>query len=106
MRGSDYVIWGVAALLYVIDSAHLLAPRELLLVETGRGQLSALISSDPFTLGRRILCFAPLLRPDRGVFLAPWGRPWQPAGELQTVVDGIDSLRASLRVARVLAWLG
>ena len=32
-RGSDYVIWCVAVLLYVFDAARLLAPRELLLVE-------------------------------------------------------------------------
>jgi hypothetical protein len=105
-RGSDYVIWGVAALLYVIDAARLLAPREVLLVEAGRRRLSALISSDPFTLGGRVLCFAPLLRPHRGVFVAPWGRPWQPAGELPAVVDGIERLRASLGVGRVLAWAG
>jgi hypothetical protein len=103
-RGSDYVIWCVAVLLYVFDAARLLAPRELLLVEAGRRRLSAVLSGDPFTLGGRVLCFAPLLRPDRGVFVAPWGRPWQPASEFRAVVDGIERLRGSLGVARVLAW--
>src|SRR5207248_7371605 len=35
------------------------------------GRLSAVFSAYPFTLAGRILAFAPLTRPHRGVFVAP-----------------------------------
>jgi hypothetical protein len=105
-QGSDYAIWCVAALLYVFDAAKLLSLRELLLVEVGRGQLSAILSSNPFTIAGKVLAFAPVLRPDRGVFVAPWGQEWRDASGLAASVQAVTRLRLSLRVPRVLASVG
>lgn len=105
-RSSDYAIWCIAALLYVFDAARLLSSRELLLVEAGRGRLAAVLSEHPFTLVGRILAFAPVLRPDRGVFLAPWGQPWAPDAALRAAIETVEGLRASLVVPRVLASVG
>jgi len=105
-RSADYAIWGVAALLYVFDAAKLLSPRELLLVEARRGRLAAIFSEHPFTLAGKILAFAPLFRPDRGVLLAPWGQPWVSDAALQSTLQAVERLRASLRFPRVLASTG
>jgi hypothetical protein len=102
-RSSDYVIWVVAALLYVWDSAKLLSPRDLLLVEAGRRRLAAAFSESPFTLGNRILAFGPLLLPHRGVFVALWGRSWVKPDVLAATIRSVESLRDALLVVRVLA---
>ena len=105
-RGSDYTIWCVAALLYAIDAARLLSLRQLLFVEAGRGCLAAVFSASPFTLGGRVLAFAPLLRPDRGVFVAPWGQEWAPTAVLAGAIEALERHRAALAGARALAWAG
>jgi hypothetical protein len=102
-RSSDYVIWAVAALLYVWDSAKLLSSRELLLVEAGRRHLAAAFSDSPFTLGGRILAFSPLLLPHRGAFVALWGRSWVDPDALAATLRSVESLRDALLVVRVLA---
>lgn len=100
---ADYTIWIVAALLYALDAAKLLAPRELLLVEAGRGRLAAGFSANPYTIAGRVLAFAPLLRPDRGVFVAKWGSAWTNHVGLKPMLESIERLRGVLLVARVLA---
>jgi hypothetical protein len=105
-RGSDYAIWCVAALLYVFDAAKLLSPRELLLVEARGARLAAIFSGNPFTLAGRVLEFGSLLRPDRGVLLAPWGQPWAPDAALESAIQAVERLRASLLIPRVLASAG
>jgi hypothetical protein len=102
-RGADYAIWAVALLLYLIDAARLLAPREVLLAEAGRGRLAPRLGDNPFTLGGRILAIAPLLRPDRGVFVAPWGAPWIDDARLGPTLASLAGLRRALPTARVLA---
>jgi hypothetical protein len=102
-QGSDYVIWVVAALLYVWDAAKLLSPRQLLLVECGRRHLSAAFSESPFTITGRVLAFSPLLLPHRGVFVAPWGQPWADPTVLAATLKSVEELRGSLLVMRVLA---
>jgi hypothetical protein len=102
-RGADYTIWLVALLLYVSDAAKLLAPRELLLVEAGRRRLAASFSEHPFTLAGRVLAFSPLLLPQRGVFVAPWGSAWSPETALRATLESIERLRGSLRFVRALA---
>lgn len=102
-RSADYTIWVVALLLYVSDATKLLSPREFLLVEAGRGRLAAAFSAHPFTLAGRVLAFAPLLLPHRGVFVAPWGSPWLDGARLTTVLNTVEQLRGSLLGARVLA---
>jgi hypothetical protein len=102
-RGSDYVIWVVAALLYVWDAAKLLSPRQLLLIECGRRRLSAAFSESPFTITGRVLAFSPLLLPHRGVFVAPWGQPWADPTVLAAALKSVEELRGSLLVMRVLA---
>jgi len=102
-RGSDYVIWVVAALLYTWDAARLLLPRELLLVEAGRRRLAAAFTDSPFTVGGRVLAFSPLLLPHRGVFVAPWGRSWVAPDVLAATLRSVESVRDSLLVVRVLA---
>ena len=92
-RGSDYVIWLVALALYAWDSAHLLSPRELLLVEAGRQRLSVVFSESPFTIMGRVLSFSPLLFPHRGVFVA---RNLTPRRAGASAVA--DARRISLRV--------
>ena len=105
-RGSDYTIWVVALLLYVFDAAKLLAPRELLLVEAGSGRMTAAFSDSPFTITGRVVAFAPLLRPDRGVFVAPWARAWTDATGLSATLQSIDRLRRALLAPRVVATGG
>jgi hypothetical protein len=102
-RSSDYVIWAVALLLYVWDSASLLAPRDLLLVESGRRRLAVRMSESPFTIAGRVLAFSPLLLPWRGAFVAPWGRPWVDAPALAATLQAVQQGRAALLAVRVLA---
>lgn len=102
-QGADYAIWVVALFLYVTDAAKLLAPRELLLVEAGRRRLAASFSEDPFTLAGRVLVFSPLLLPQRGVFVAPWGTAWSAETALRATLESIERLRDSLRFVRALA---
>ena len=103
--GGDYALWIVVALLYVSDAARLLAPREFLLVEAGRGRLTPALAETPFTLGGRTLDFGPLLQPHRAVFLVRWGDGWSdPAtvrGTLQRVGD-LSPMLLPLRV--VVVW--
>jgi hypothetical protein len=102
-RGSHYTIWAVAFLLYASDAAKLLVMRELLLVEAGRGRFGALFSENPFTLAGRVLTFAPLLGPHRGVFVAPWGSAWIDERALKAILEPVERLRGSLSFARILA---
>jgi len=102
-RAADYAIWLVALALYVGDAARLLTPRQLLLVEAGRGRLASVFSAEPFTLTGRALVFAPLWLPQRGAFVAPWGRPWADGAALQSALEAIAALRGVLSVARALA---
>jgi hypothetical protein len=103
VRSSDYVIWIVALLLYVWDSAILLSPRRLLLVEAGRRRFSTVFSESPFTISGRVLAFSPLVFPYRGAFIARWGRRWVDSAALQAALDVVEELRGSLVVVRVLA---
>lgn len=105
-RGSDYAIWLVAALLYAGDAARLLAPREILLVEAGRGRLAAALAENPFTLFGRVLAFPPLHRPHRGTFVAAWGRAWIDRPALDAVTRSLERFRAALLVPRILAACG
>ena len=102
-RSADYTIWVVALLMYVSDAAKLLSPRELLLVEAGHGRLTAAFSANPFTVAGRVLAFAPLLLPHRGVFVAPWASTWTDGAALNAVLRSVEQLRGSLFGARVLA---
>lgn len=102
-RSSDYAIWAVALLLYVWDSASLLAPRDLLLVESGRHRFAALLSESPFTIAGRVLVWSPLLMPWRGAFVAPWGRPWIDPPALAAALDAVQQRRSALLVVRALA---
>jgi hypothetical protein len=102
-HAADYAIWLVALALYVADAARLLTPRQLLLVEAGRGRLAAVFSAEPFTIAGRALAFAPLLQPHRGAFVALWGRPWASEHELRAGLNAIAAARGTLRLARVLA---
>jgi hypothetical protein len=103
LHPGDFAIWLVALALYVGDSARLLAPRQLLLVEARAGRLASVFSAYPFTVAGRVLVFAPLIRPHRGAFVAPWGRPWTDAKALRAALGALETLRGSLGVARVLA---
>ena len=105
-RSAHYTIWVVAFLLYVCDAAKLLSPRDLLLVEAGRGRLAPIFSGTPFTLAGRTLAFAPLLMPHRAVFVAPWGQAWITASAVNAVLDSLARLRASLRAVRIVAGAG
>jgi len=102
-QGGDFAIWLVALLLYVGDAAKLLSQRELLLVEAGGSRLAAGFSESPFTIAGRVLVFAPLLLPHRGVFVASWGRPWIPEAHLNATLESLHRLRRSLLPARALA---
>ncbi len=103
VRSSDYVIWIVALLLYVWDSAILLSPRHLLLVEAGRRRFSPVFTENPFTISGRVLAFCPLALPFRGAFIAPWGQRWADASALGAALDAVEELRGSLPVVRALA---
>lgn len=102
-RAADFAIWLIALAFYAGDAARLLTSRQLLLVEAGRGRLAAVFSADPFTITGRALVFAPLLWPQRGAFVARWGRAWAVAPALRTELDDLEALRRTLRLARVLA---
>lgn len=102
-RSSDHLIWAVALLLYVWDSACLLSPRDLLLVESGRRRFAALLSESPFTIAGRVLAFGPLLLPWRGAFVAPWGRAWIDEPAVAAALQTVQERRAALLVVRVLA---
>ena len=103
IRASDYLIWGVAGLLYIWDSARLLSARQLLLVEASRGRLSAIFADSPYTISGRILAFCPLFRPYRGAFVAPWGQRWDEPNVLDVTLGAIAKLRSALLPVRVLA---
>ena len=105
-HGADYTIWIVAGLLYLSDAAKLLSPRQLLLVEAGPGRFAAAFSATPYTIAGRVLSFAPLLQPHRGVFVAPWGTAWTDGARLKKALEPIERLRGALRGARVLGILG
>jgi len=105
-HGADYTIWIVAALLYVSDAAKLLPPRQLLLVEAGHGRFAAAFSATPYTIAGRVLSFAPLLLPYRGVFVASWGSAWTDGARLRKALESIERLQSSLSGARVLGILG
>jgi len=106
-RESDYTIWLIALLLYVFDAGRLLTPREMLLVEAGRGRLTAAaLGENPLTLFGRVLVFAPLLRPDRGVFPAAWGRAWLDPAGFEKVLRALEQARSSLLIPRILAGCG
>jgi hypothetical protein len=93
----------VAFLFYAYDAGRLLAPREMLLVEAGRGRLRPLIGDDAFGSGRRLPALGPLHLPFRGVFLAAWGRPWSEPPALDAALDSLRRLCGSLGVVRVIA---
>jgi len=105
-RGAHYTIWLVALILYVYDSAKLLSSRELLLVEASRGRLAPGFSDNPFTLAGRVLLFAPLVQPFRGVFVAPWSKPWVGGEALKEALASIEGLRGALGLVRALATGG
>jgi len=103
-RVGDVTIWLVAGILYVLDAAKLLSPRDLLLVETGRsGYLAPVFRAYPLTLAGRVLVFGPLLQPYRGVFVAPWGQTWTEPAKIEANLEVLARLRGSLLVARLLA---
>lgn len=104
-RLADHAIWGVALLLYAYDAARLLGPRDVLLVEAGRGRLVPTLSDPPFSSWTRVLAFEPLHLPHRGVFLAVWGRPWRDDVTLKIALEALARLRASLGPMRVTAAL-
>lgn len=105
-RGADYVIWGVAALLYIWDAARLLSARQLLLIEAGGGRFSVAFSESPFTIRGKVLAFSPLFLPYRGAFVAPWGQPWAAPDGLSATIQTLARLGQSLLVVRVLATWG
>jgi hypothetical protein len=102
-RSADYTIWVVAAVLYASDATRFLSAREFLLVEAGRGHLVATFSANPYTLAGRVVAFAPLFLPYRGVFVAPWGRAWTDDTNLKAALESIERLRSSLIEIRVVA---
>ena len=103
--GFDYTIWIVAFLLYVGDAARLLSPRQLLLVEAGRGRLVPGFSEHTFTTVGRSVVFGPVLMPYRGVFVATWSTAWRDAAGLQAALATIEELRRPLAVIRPLVTL-
>ena len=103
-RLGDITIWLVAGILYVLDAAKLLSPRDLLLVEAGpSGYLTPVFRAYPLTLAGRVLVFGPLLQPYRGVFVAPWGQTWTEPARIEANLEALAGLRSSLLVARLLA---
>jgi len=103
--GFDYTIWIVAFLLYAGDAARLLSPRQLLLVEAGRGRLVPGFSEHTFTTVGRSVVFGPVLMPYRGVFVATWSTAWRDAAGLQAALATIEELRRPLAVIRPLVTL-
>jgi hypothetical protein len=102
-QSADFAIWLVAGLLYTWDAAKLLSTRQLLLVEAGRERFATVFSESPFMIAGRVLAFSPLFLPHRGVFIAPWGRPWAEPAALGVTLQTIGRLRDSLLPVRVLA---
>jgi hypothetical protein len=51
----------------------------------------------------RVVAFAPLHLPHRGIFVAPWGRPWSDRATLTATLASVAQLRASLFPARLVA---
>jgi hypothetical protein len=100
--GFDYAIWILALLLYVGDAARLLSPRQLLLIEAGRGRLVPGFSEHTFTTVGRSVVFGPVLMPYRGVFVASWSTAWRDAASLQGALTTIEELRRPLSVLRPL----
>src|SRR5262245_43670928 len=103
MLGADHVVWIVAFVLYAIDAARILSPREVLLVELSRGRLAADFSGRPFGGAGRVLAFGPLLLPHRAVFVAPWGTGWSEGPGLGAALQSLRELRAALPVVRIFA---
>jgi hypothetical protein len=103
--GFEYTIWILAFLLYVGDAARLLSPRQLLLVEAGRGRLVPDFSEHTFTTVGRSVVFGPVLMPYRGVFVAAWSTAWRDAAGLQAALAAIEELRRPLAVIRPLVSL-
>src|SRR5262245_44882918 len=103
MHGADHVVWIVAFLLYAIDAARVLSPREVLLVEMGRGGLAADFMGSPFGAAGRVLTFGPLLLPHRAVFVAPWGTAWGETPGLGATLQSLQELRRSLLAVRIFA---
>jgi hypothetical protein len=103
--GFDYTIWILAFLLYVGDAARLLSPRQLLLVEAGRGRLVPDFSEHTFTTVGRSVVFGPVLMPYRGVFVAAWSTAWRDGRRLAGGAGAIEELRRPLAVIRPLVSL-
>jgi len=103
--GFDYAIWVLAFLLYIGDAARLLSPRQLLLIEAGRGRLVPGFSEHTFTTVGRSVVFGPVLMPYRGVFVASWSTAWRDAAGLQAALDTIEERRRPLPVLRPLVSL-
>src|SRR5262245_53019281 len=102
-RGADHAIWVVAFLLYAIDAARVLAPREIMLVEASHGRLDAHFGGSPIGGAGRILAVAPLLLPHRGVFVAPWGQARKESAGLAETLRSLQELRRALLVVRLFA---
>jgi hypothetical protein len=105
-RASHYTIWAVAFILYLSDAARLIRWRELLLVESGRGRLRPSLSDHPFTIAGRVLALPPIVRPDRGVFVAAWGGKWAADRDVTAAMTAIGQLRGALTPVRVAAVAG
>lgn len=105
-RASHYTIWAVAFILYLSDAARLIRWRELLLVESGRGQLRPSLSDNPFTIAGRVLAFPPIALPHRGVFVAAWGGKWSADRDVTAALAAIAELRGSLTIVRIAAVAG
>jgi hypothetical protein len=101
----DHAVWVVALTLYAYDAARLLGPHDVLLVEAGRGRLTPMLSDPPFTSWTRVLTFAPLHAPHRGVLSVVWGRPWRDDRALAALLGSLDLLRSALAPVRVTAAL-
>src|SRR5262249_10501700 len=100
---SDYAIWLVALLFYIFDSARLLHPQELLILEARRGRLTTAFTDIPFTLVGRPLYFCPLLFPHRAAFLTTWGKTWLDHAEVARELDSLRRRLETLRPIRIFA---
>ncbi len=101
----DYAIWLLALVLYVGDAARVLSPRQLLLVEAGRGRLAPGLGEHTFSTVGRSLVFGPVHLPHRGVFVASWSTAWRDGAALQATLRSIEELRGALTVLRPLVCL-
>jgi hypothetical protein len=96
------LIWVIAFLFYAVDSAKLLLPREMLLIETRRGGLRTSLSAVPFLIAGRPLYFCPLHLPQRAVYRAAWGSMTNDA-DLDTALESLRGRRKPLLPFRVVA---